>query len=123
MKKLLYLLPFLFALSANAQEIKLDTPSNTAYAEIQSIPISWLRGAPNVNRLYVSNPVFNFDNKASVNWWLKYPIIIDSNTKKYESITNGSVSVNIDASGTIDDAWSYIFNYIADSLILDISYK
>jgi len=123
MKKLLYLLPFLFALSANAQEIKLDTPSNTAYAEIQPIPISWLRGAPNVNRLYVSNPVFNFDNKASVNWWLKYPIIIDSNTKKYESITNGSVSVNIDAAGTIDDAWSYIFNYIADSLILDISYK
>ena len=123
MKNLLILFFAITAFTCNAQTVKLDTPTNTAYAEIEPVEIGWMKNTPSVTRMYVSIVNFNLVNNTYFNWWLKYPVVIDSNTINWTSIMNGSLSLPVNIALSIDDARAYIFNYVADSMNLDIIYK
>lgn len=123
MRKTILLFALLITVNASGQNVKLDTPTNTAYAEIDPIEIGWLKDAPNVTRLYVNIVNFNLVNSTYFNWWLKYPIVIDKNTVNYQSIMSGGLSLPVNISASIGDARAYIFNFIADSMNLNVKFK
>lgn len=123
MKKLLFAVLLIGSFSTTAQTVQLDTPSNIAYAEIEPVAINWLKGSPSVTRVYVSIVNFNLVNNTFFNYWLKYPVVIDSNTVNYTTIMSGSLSLPVNTSVSIDDARNYIFNYVADSIQFNVIYK
>lgn len=121
-----YILTFLLALTlqiAHCQTVKLDTPANMAYAEIYPIEIGWLKGTPAVSRVCISVSNFNLVNSTDFTWYLKYPVTIDSNTTQWQTIMSGGTSMHVNSAATIEDARAYLFNWVSDSLNLDITYK
>lgn len=124
MKNILLLITLIVAANTtSAQSIQLDTPRNMAYAEINPQTISWIKGSPSVTRLYINITNLNLMTYTTFGWYLMYPVVVDPETTNYVIITQGALTLPINPSISIDTARKKIFNYVADSMQINVSFR
>jgi hypothetical protein len=124
MKRLIFAVMAIFAsLNMQAQNIHLDVNKAQAYAEIVPKGLDFLKGDVNATRVYVKVTDFDLVTRVGFHWSLQYEVWVDSSNHFYKAIMEGDGYRPVTLGATIEQARGVLFNYVADSLGLDIEYK